>query len=695
VTHDAQSTAGGSTHEATRPTERSSEPPAEDRSRAPSPPPRRPALDDPRKRNSILLVYTLVALAIVFAWNVVQSTRNPFVPIAYSEFKKIVREGGIKEAEVVGDEEVRAELKEAREVTVLDDPPRPEKTTHVSAVLVKGDTGLAEELEKSGAVVKGNKGTAGTFPASWVFVHVLLPMLLVMAFFLFFLRRLSPQRQVMSFGKSKARVYAERETRVTFDDVAGIDEAKDELREVIQFLREPEPFRRLGARIPKGILLVGSPGTGKTLLARAVAGEANVPFFSLSGSDFVEMFAGVGASRVRDLFEQAAKHEPCIIFIDELDALGKVRGIAISGADNEREQTLNQLLSEMDGFGANTGVVILAATNRPEILDPALLRPGRFDRQVVVDKPDVRGRLAILKVHAKRVKLAQDVDLEKIARATPGFVGADLEAIVNEAALLAGRKHAENVGMVELREAIERAIAGLEKKSRLMSPREKERTAHHESGHALVGISVENADPVHRISIIPRGVAALGYTLSLPAEDRYNLTRSQLEDRLAVLLGGRAAELLVYGEVSTGDADDLQKVVSLARRMVRDFGMSERFGPVAFGGEQRPRFLEGAPEPEGRAPYSEDTARAIDDEVEKLVKRQDERVRAIIATREQALRAIAKRLVEVEVIEQEELLKIARENGAPPVNGVLAPETPSLNKNGEAADAPARVSDSR
>jgi cell division protease FtsH len=644
------------------------------------PPPRRlrpPTIDDARKRNSILIVYTIIAFAIVLTMWVMQG-RSRYVPIRYSELVKLVESGKVKAATVTEDQ-VRAELTAPTEVKVVDEtPPRTETTTLVAATLLKGgETEVMRLLSEHKVADFDMRVTAS--PISPLVVYVVLPSVILMAFLYLLLRKLSPQKQVMSFGKSRAKVYGERETKVTFADVAGIDEAKEELKEIIQFLREPEPFKRIGARIPKGVLLVGPPGTGKTLLARAVAGEANVPFFSLSGSDFVEMFAGVGASRVRDLFEQSQKQAPCIVFIDELDALGKVRGYGFSGAHDEREQTLNQLLSEMDGFDPNAGVVIIAATNRPEILDPALLRPGRFDRQVVVDRPDVKGRLAILKVHAKRVKLAPDVDLEKIAKQTPGFVGADLENVVNEGALLAGRKRLEAVGMHELNEAIERAIAGLEKKSRLMSPREKERTAHHESGHALVGLSIPNADPVHRVSIIPRGVAALGYTLSLPAEDRYNLTRSELEDRIAVLLGGRAAELLIYGEVSTGDADDLQKAVQLARRMVRDFGMSDRFGPVSLGSERRPRFLEGAGlDGESAVPYSQETAREIDSEVEKLIKGQDERVRRIIAEREKALRALAARLMEIEVLEQDELVKIATENGAPPARPSVAPAPPVL-----------------
>ncbi|HZU96817.1 MAG TPA: ATP-dependent zinc metalloprotease FtsH [Planctomycetota bacterium] len=631
-------------------------------------PPRAPSLEDPRKRNSVLITYTLVAITIFLAVLVVKG-QSRYVRISYTEFRRLVdkmqpgTDQSIVKKAVVSEDEVTAELAQPESVTVLETPPRQETTTAVATTLgFKVDQKFLDELSSKKVQVDSHLGTNMLSP---LLVYFVLPSAMILLVLWLFMRRLSPQRQVMSFGKSKVRLYAERETRVTFDDVAGVDEAKEELKEVIQFLREPEPFRKVGARIPKGILLVGPPGTGKTLLARAVAGEANVAFLSLTGSDFVEMFAGVGAARVRDLFEQAQKQAPCIVFIDELDALGKVRGsMSLSGAHDEREQTLNQLLAEMDGFDPNVGVVILAATNRPEILDPALLRPGRFDRQVVVDRPDVKGRLAILKVHAAKVKLAADVDLEVIAKRTPGFAGADLENVINEGALLAGRRRMEAVTMKELNEAIERAIAGLEKKSRIMSPREKERTAHHESGHALVALSVPDADPVHRVSIIPRGVAALGYTLSLPAEDRYNLTQSELEDRIAVLLGGRAAELLIYGQVSTGDADDLSKAVGLARRMVRDFGMSPRFGPVSLGSDRRARFLEGIEETS--QPYSPDTAREIDSEVENLIKKQDERVARIIKDREKALRAIAARLMENEVIEAEELVKVATENGAPP-----------------------------
>jgi cell division protease FtsH len=479
-----------------------------------------------------------------------------------------------------------------------------------------------------------------------------------------FMRMFSPSRQVMSFGKSKAKVYAEKE-KVTFDQVAGIDEAKEELREIVGFLKDPQPYLRLGARIPRGVLLVGPPGTGKTLLARAVAGEAGVVFFSLSGSDFVEMFAGVGASRVRDLFEQAHKEAPCIVFIDELDALGKVRGVGVSGAHDEREQTLNQLLSEMDGFDPDKGVVILAATNRPEILDPALLRPGRFDRQVVVDRPDLKGREKILGIHAAKIRKDDSVDLGKLAMQTPGLVGADLANVVNEAALLAGRKGKDSVQQEEFEEAIQRSLVGLERKGRIMAPHEKERIAVHETGHSLVALSVPHADPVTRVSIIARGVGALGYTMQLPEEDRHIITKGELEDRLAVLLGGRGAELLVYGDTSTGASDDLARATGIARAMVREFGMNERLGPTNLAGSQRQRFL--GMESQQRPDYSEETAREIDEEVRSIIRATEERVARLLDQREPALRGIAAALVREEVILQEELGRLASEFGAPPV----------------------------
>jgi len=470
------------------------------------------------------------------------------------------------------------------------------------------------------------------------------------------MKKMGPGYGVMSFSKSKAKLFAEDGTRVTFDDVAGIDEAKEELQEVVEFLKSPGKFQKLGGRIPKGVLLVGPPGTGKTLLAKAVAGEAKVPFFSISGSEFVEMFVGVGAARVRDLFSQATSHAPCIIFIDELDALGKARGINVMGGHDEREQTLNQLLVEMDGFESNKGVIIMAATNRPEILDPALLRPGRFDRQVLVDRPDINGREAILKIHSKNVLLSPEVDLRKIAARTPGFVGADLANLVNEAALLAARKNKEKVGPEEFDESIDRVVAGLEKKKRVMSPKEKEIVAYHESGHAIVAESVTYADPVHKISIIPRGIAALGYTQQQPTEDRYLMTRSELLDRLAVLMGGRVAEELVFGEISTGAQNDLQRATDIVRSMVTEYGMSERLGLVTYERERRPMFL-----PESFSPskaYSEEKAAQIDEEVARVMEEAHQRVRGILGENRNVLDQLAHLLLEKELVQGEELRKM-------------------------------------
>ena len=458
---------------------------------------------------------------------------------------------------------------------------------------------------------------------------------------------------VMSFSKSKAKIFAESDTKVSFADVAGIDEAKEELEEVVEFLRTPEKFQKLGGRIPKGVLLVGPPGTGKTLLARAVAGEAKVPFFSISGSEFVEMFVGVGAARVRDLFSQASAQAPCIIFIDELDALGKARGMNVMGGHNEQEQTLNQLLVEMDGFETNKGVIIMAATNRPEILDPALLRPGRLDRQVLVDRPDINGREAILKIHSKNVALGPDVDLRRIAGRTPGFVGADLANIINEAALMAARNNKESVELVDFDEAIDRVVAGLQKKNRVMNAQEKEIVAFHESGHAIVAESVDHADPVHKVSIIPRGIAALGYTQQQPTEDRYLLTRSELIDRLAVLLGGRVAEELVFNEISTGAQNDLQRASDIARAMVTEYGMSDLLGLVSY---ERPRQTMFLPESFSQSKnYSEAKAAQIDDEVTRFIDEAHQRVRKILSKRRTVLDDLARILSQKESVQGEEL----------------------------------------
>jgi len=483
---------------------------------------------------------------------------------------------------------------------------------------------------------------------SWI-----LPIGIMLLIWRYAMKKMGPGMGVMSFGKSKAKIFAQNETRVTFADVAGIDEAREELQEIVEFLRNPGKFQKLGGRIPKGVLLVGPPGTGKTLLAKAVAGEAKVPFFSISGSEFVEMFVGVGAARVRDLFSQATRQAPCIIFIDELDALGKARRMNVMGGHDEQEQTLNQLLVEMDGFETNKGVIIMAATNRPEILDPALLRPGRFDRQVLVDRPDINGREAILKIHSKNVLLGPDVDLQKIAGRTPGFVGADLANLVNEAALLAARKNKDRVGSADFDEAIDRVVGGLQKKNRVMNPQEKEIVAFHESGHAIVAESVEHADPVHKISIIPRGIAALGYTQQQPTEDRYLMTRSELLDRLAVLLGGRVAEEQVFGEISTGAQNDLQRATDIARSMVTEYGMSDLLGLVTYEHAHQPMFL-----PENftsSKTYSETKATQIDEEISRVIEKAHERVRKILSERRKVLDDLAHLLSQKEIVQGQEL----------------------------------------
>jgi cell division protease FtsH len=503
---------------------------------------------------------------------------------------------------------------------------------------------------------------AGTVQNRWLpaLLSWIVPIGLLVLFWSFMMRRMGSGAQgVLSIGKAKAKIFAEKEVGVRFDDVAGIDEAKAELEEIVAFLKTPEKFSRLGGRIPKGVLLVGAPGTGKTLLARAVAGEAAVPFFSMSGSDFVEMFVGVGASRVRDLFSQAKQHAPCIIFLDELDALGKARGLNPMGGHDEREQTLNQLLVEMDGFDPNAGVIIMAATNRPEILDPALLRPGRFDRHVAIDRPDVKGREAILRIHAANVELAADVDLKEVAAMTPGFAGADLANLVNEAALLAARRNLDQVTLSEFREAVDRITGGLEKRNRAINPREKQIVAHHEAGHALVAMSMEHADPVNKISIIPRGFGALGYTKQPPTEDRYLMTREELLDRLGVLLGGRVAEEIVFDDVSTGAQNDLQRATDLVRSMVAEYGMSEKLGLLTHAREPQSAFLQVPVSPE--RDFSEKTAEAIDEEMGRILGEAHERVRSILAARRPLLERLAKTLLEQEVIEGSDLDAFARE----------------------------------
>ena len=554
--------------------------------------------------------------------------------IPYSQFKQYITEGKVVKL-TIGPENINGTLK--------GNPEQGFTTIRVN------DPGLVKEMDERKVSYSGwyeNKFLSSLL--SWI-----LPLGFFFLIWRFAMKKMGPGMGVMSFSKSKAKIFAESDTKVSFADVAGIDEAKEELQEVVEFLSTPEKFQKLGGRIPKGVLLVGPPGTGKTLLARAVAGEAKVPFFSISGSEFVEMFVGVGAARVRDLFSQAAAQAPCIIFIDELDALGKARGMNVMGGHDEREQTLNQLLVEMDGFETNKGVIIMAATNRPEILDPALLRPGRFDRQVLVDRPDINGREAILKIHSKNVVLGPEVDLRKIAGRTPGFVGADLANIINEAALLAARNNKEMVELADFDEAIDRVVAGLQKKNRVMNAQEKEIVAFHESGHAIVAESVEHADPVHKISIIPRGIAALGYTQQQPTEDRYLMTRSELLDRLAVLLGGRVAEELVFKEISTGAQNDLQRATDIARSMVTEYGMSDRLGLVSYERPRQPMFL-----PENFSPgknYSEAKAAQIDEEVTRFVEEAHQRVRKILSEHRTVLDDLAHLLSEKESVQGEEL----------------------------------------
>jgi cell division protease FtsH len=590
------------------------------------------------KKTSFTIWYFVLAFILILViQNYIISKKTEDV-LQYSEFKESVRAGKIKKLTIMA-EAIEGERETERGL-------RRFQTVRVE------DPDLVKELEALHVTYEGK------VESKWL--TNILSWIVPLVFFFFIWRllfsRMGAETSVMSFGKSRAKIFAEKDKKVTFTDVAGIDEAKEELKEIIEFLKNPGKFQRLGGKIPKGVLLVGMPGTGKTLLARAVAGEADVPFFSISGSDFVEMFVGVGAARVRDLFGQAQNHAPCIIFIDELDALGKARGVNPMGRHDEQEQTLNQLLAEMDGFAPNTGVIIMAATNRPEILDPALLRPGRFDRHVLVDRPDIIGREEILKIHSRTIKLAPETDLKVIAQRTPGFVGADLANIVNEAALLAARKNKEAVEMADIEEAIDRVVAGLEKKRRLMSKKEKEIVAFHESGHATVASLLPNADPVHRISIIPRGISALGYTLQLPTEDRYLMTKSELLDRLAVLMGGRVAEEIIFGEISTGAHNDLQRATDIATSMVKEYGMSEKLGYVTFEKEKKPLFLPssfGSPKE-----YSEETARQIDEEVKKIVDETYKRVKEILLAKKEKLIELAKLLMEKEVIEEPDLKRV-------------------------------------
>jgi cell division protease FtsH len=594
------------------------------------------------------------AIAAIFAIFVIQyfiSAASQIAVIPYSEYQQLLKQGKVATVGI-SDRTLQGTLKE------------PLSGGQKQFITTRVDQETAQELEKYNVKFTGQiESTFLRDLLSWV-----MPVLLFFGLWWYMAKRAAEGGGgfgggLMAIGKSKAKVYVEADTGVNFSDVAGVDEAKDELREVVDFLKNPTDYGRLGGRMPKGVLLVGPPGTGKTLLAKAVAGEAKVPFFSISGSEFVEMFVGVGAARVRDLFQQAHQKAPAIIFIDELDALGRARGIGpFAGGHDEKEQTLNQLLVELDGFDSRSGLVILAATNRPEILDPALLRAGRFDRQVLVDRPDKKGRVEILKVHMKKVQLDPGVDVEAVAALTPGFTGADLANLVNEAALLATRRGASAVAMTDFNNAVERMVAGLEKRNRLLNPKEREIVAYHEMGHALIALSLPGVDPVHKVSIIPRGVGALGYTIQRPIEDRFLMTKEELENKMAVLLGGRAAELIVFNHLSTGAADDLRRVTDIARSMVTRYGMSEKLGSVAY--ERDPgNFLAGAdrPYPVREREYADETAAAVDEEVRAIVDHVFERAQGILKARRAILDRAAKKLLEKETLEQSDLEVLIRE----------------------------------
>jgi cell division protease FtsH len=600
----------------------------------------------PRPAPGTTMWYVLGVLLLLAIGNAFFFSLQGGEAIPYSEFKTRVREGKVQEV-VVAQDRVQGLMKADGG-----------KGRGFVAVRIE-DPKLVEDLEQHGVKYTGEVANR------WVgeLLGWVIPLLFLVALWTFFFRRMGgAEGGVMSFARSRAKVYAaEDEVKVKFGDVAGVDEAEEELREIVEFLKNPKKYTSIGGRIPKGVLLVGPPGTGKTLLARAVAGEANVPFFSLSGSEFVEMFVGVGAARVRDLFNQAENKAPCIVFIDELDALGKVRIQSPMGSHEEREQTLNQLLAEMDGFDARKGVIIMAATNRPEVLDPALMRPGRFDRQVLVDKPDVRGREEILKIHVKNVKTAEHVNLKVIAARTAGFAGADLANLVNEAALLAARRDKTSVEMKDFDEAIDRVIAGLEKK-RVMSDKERRIVAYHESGHAIVATVLPGLDPVHKISIVQRGFGALGYTMQLPLEDKYLLTRTDLLSQLSVLLGGRSAEEIAFGEISTGAQNDLMRATDIARAMVTEFGMTDALGVVSYDGHRPQAFIEN-PFARERGNYAEETALQIDTEIKRILTEAHEKARQILRDHRDILDRLSERLLEKEVIEADELKAIM---GAPP-----------------------------
>ncbi|HEX4835018.1 MAG TPA: ATP-dependent zinc metalloprotease FtsH [bacterium] len=566
--------------------------------------------------------------------------------VSYSEFLDKSRQGWITDVRV-SDESVSGHFKDGRSFHTY---------------IPSGDSSYIDLLQsKHVTITVDPRSRSALWPG---LLTTMLPILVIVGLWMLMLRQAqSGSNQAMSFGKSRARLHTEAKTRVTFDDVAGVDEAKEELEEIIEFLRHPKKFQALGAKIPRGVLLVGPPGSGKTLLAKAIAGEAGVPFFSISGSEFVEMFVGVGASRVRDLFDQAKKSAPCLVFIDEIDAVGRQRGAGLGGGHDEREQTLNQLLVEMDGFDPNSGIIVIAATNRPDILDPALLRPGRFDRRIVVDNPDAKGRRAILDVHVRGKPVGEDVNLDVLARRTPGFSGADLANMVNEAALLAARRSKKRIGRSELDEAIERVIAGPQRKSRILSAKERELTAYHEGGHALLGKLLPYAYPPHKVTILPRGMA-LGYTLPLPQEDKYTLTRGEILANITAILGGRVAEEITFGEITTGAANDFEKATDLARKMVTEFGMSDKLGPLTLGTKHGPVFL-GRDLVESRN-YSEEIAYEIDKEVRRIIDECYVRARQVLSDNKEILERIARALLERESLESDQLDALIAGRPLPP-----------------------------
>ncbi len=586
-----------------------------------------------------VLFYLLIIMVIIWMFDLYGEKNSKPADISYTSFMQHVQQDEIKQVTIV-DNVISGKLKDGKEFSTV----------------APNDSKLVEKLEAKKVDIKAELPPQ---PPWWMSIlSSILPMLIIVGlWFMLMNQGGAGGGKVMNFGKSRARRYDEEKLKITFKDVAGAEEAKQELEEVVEFLKHPQKYNDLGAKIPKGVLLYGPPGTGKTLLAKAVAGEAGVPFFSISGSDFVEMFVGVGASRVRDLFDQAKKSAPCIVFIDEIDAVGRQRGAGLGGGHDEREQTLNQLLVEMDGFSANEGIIMIAATNRPDILDPALLRPGRFDRQIVVDRPDIKGRTEILKVHVKGKPMGPDVNLDVIAQRTPGFTGADLSNLVNEAALLTARKDKKAINMPEMEEAAERVIMGPERKSRVISDKEKRLTAYHEGGHTIVGMLLEHTDPVHKVTIIPRGRAG-GYTLSLPKEDKYYATRSEMLDELKVLLGGRVAEALVLKEISSGASNDLQRATQLARQMICEYGMSENIGPVTFGHRQDQVFL-------GRdiardKDYSEEVAAKIDKEVRSFMEDAYAATEKLLSDNIDKLHVIAKALMEKETLEEEEINQLVK-----------------------------------